>query len=149
MAKLEVFVKNIESHLINTKISFHETKDDNFEKPSDPKTNDLARDMKHNRGGSDTNRYDKETSPGHSANSLQGNSFPFEEKLPRRQKWNRHGEDQMDDFVYWDTIGGHVDDQARVSTDRRPEVTDHNHPSSLCQLLSLSHLELILDNTRL
>ena len=137
MAKLEVFVKDIESHLINTKTSFPERKDDISEIPSDLKTKNLnrPRDMKHNQGGSDTNRYNKETSPGHSANSLQGNSFPFEEKLPRRQMWNRHGEDQMDDFVYWDTINGHVDDQARVSTDRRPEVT--NHKSSLCHPLSL------------
>ena len=84
---------------------------------------DFSEDVKDSQGSVDTHRYNKGKGTSHSANSLEGNSFPFEEKPPRREKWNVHREDHMEDFVYWDTIGGHVDDQARVSTDKQPKVT--------------------------
>ena len=86
-------------------------------------TKNFSKDLKQNQGGVDTHQYNKGKTTSHSANSLEGNSFPFEEKPPRREKWNVHRDDHMEDFVYWDTIGGHVDDQARVSTDKQPEVT--------------------------
>ena len=141
MAKLEVFVKDIESHLITTKTSFPEMKGDIFGKPSDPRTKDLNQ-AKDNQGGSGSNRYNKMNSPGHSANSLKGNHFPIEEKVPWKKKWNSGPVDQMDDFVYWDTIGGRVDDQARVSTDRRPEVT----VMIICLLNVIQYSHRVLNN---
>ena len=112
-------MKGMESHMITTEANASKKKETIWGENS----KDFRKDLKHNQGGVDTHRYNKGKATSRSANSLEGNSFPFEEKPPRREKWNVHRKDHMEDFVYWDTIGGHADDQARVSTDKQPEVT--------------------------
>jgi hypothetical protein len=82
-----------------------------------PGGGDRDRDLKHGQ------KYSKSKSTSHVSNTLGQDRFPFDEKPVKREKWNIHREDElMDDFVYWDTISGHVDDQARPA-DRQTEVS--------------------------
>ena len=120
-AKIEVFVKGIEAHLTTTETNsqgrnkkiWMNSVDKYGAKPG-PGT-----DLKH--GRQDLTKYSKGKSSSHASNSL---GFPFEEKPVRREKWNLHQDDELieDQYMYWDTIDGPVDDQAQPAN-RKKEVT--------------------------
>ena len=134
-AQLEVFVKAIEDHLTTTEVNLLDKHKKIWMNSVDViESVNREEDLKY---GADRPKYSKGKSRSHSSNALDQNTFPFEEKPVKREKWNIHREDtsNMDDFVYWDTISGQVDDQARP-TDRHREVrnsanividTQYNH----------------------
>jgi len=108
-AQIEVFVKGVEAHLTTTEASKAGGNSGKIWMNSGNEfTPGGTRDAKEDQR--DLRKYSKGKS--HSGNEVgHGRSF---EKPIKREKWNMHEQEDelMDDFVYWDSIGGHVEDQA-------------------------------------
>merc|ERR1711974_100088 len=106
-AQIEVFVKGVEAHLTTTEAS--KTNGANGGGKIWMKSGNELTPAGGVRGTKDDQRkYSK--GKGHSGNDVgHGRSFPFDEKPIKREKWNMHEQEDelMDDFVYWDSIGGH------------------------------------------
>ena len=137
-AQLEIVVKEIEAHLTtvsptagNKKIWLNSI-DENI---SNQDTSTGNRDLKHETNtGIQQIKYTKGKYNSHSQNKLESVRKESDLKPIKKEKWNIHRDDNHpDDYIYWDSISGHVDDEARPTD--KPEVRYSYEPCSLTFIL--------------